>query len=119
MSDEKNKKIDEELDDECEESYYCIADFSLEEKPELSELLLDAPSFQLLGIESDNPIIRVGGKAFMGTHDKAIGTNLIFEVKDETSSQEKKEINYFGKGENVLSLKPIQIDPEALAQPTR
>ncbi|KAK2958504.1 hypothetical protein BLNAU_6538 [Blattamonas nauphoetae] len=95
-------------------TYYCVAELNTADVEGVDDLIGDSTSFQLMGFDETIPILRIGGKGFIGNHDQTIGTHLIFSVEHQASQEEERpssvsEIQYFGKATETVVFQPVAL----------
>ncbi|KAJ4456593.1 putative Peptidyl-prolyl cis-trans isomerase CYP57 [Paratrimastix pyriformis] len=96
-------------DDEYEEES-CYALLELEHDAETRDFLSGAQSCQLLGMDTEHPLLRIEGKLFQGTHDFAMGTYLFFK-EDENPTTHQVECHYMDKTAKSVIFRKATVVP--------
>ncbi|KAG0143444.1 hypothetical protein CROQUDRAFT_26630, partial [Cronartium quercuum f. sp. fusiforme G11] len=80
------EEFPEDAQDEWEEEVeYLTLDMGLSSLDRKS--LSPEANFQLLGLNTPNPFLKIAGQFFMGTHEHLIGTELIMQEGQKTGSK--------------------------------
>jgi hypothetical protein len=70
---------DHEEDDEYEDVFVVL------ELPDLPDAFLeDCKTYQLIGVDTETPMLRLGSSVFKGSFQDVLGTNLIFSEHTRT-----------------------------------